>query len=116
MKTRRLRNAAVSRFRYDQLMSLARKGCIPVDYDRARLPAPATLLELETSRAWQNANAGSAALLEGILGRQPTQDEADLAGQIILWLVGEEGQNFVSLSKALADARSMIFDTSLTAL
>lgn len=88
---------------FEALLNAARDGDVPLDHsgtnhDRLdRLPEAAYIVQ------WQRVNVPGRDLLVQILGRWPTQEEADVAANVIQWLGTAVGASFVRQAEATID-------------
>lgn len=93
-----------SELSFDELMAAARNGSLPLDHSGttrrgARMP------EAVFAEQWITANKRGRDTLSKVLGRWPTQEEADAVANAMRWLGSAEGQRFIRLAEADIERR-----------
>lgn len=90
------------------MLSTTRPGDQPLDHSGKGNHLLDRLPEAVFVEQWRTVNKQSGEALFRILGRRPTQDEADAAASVIQWLGTEDGQRFIRLAEADIDRRQHV--------
>lgn len=90
---------------FKALMDAARDGDVPLDHSGTNHDRLNRLPEAVYVEQWQRANAPGRDLLVNILGRWPTQEEADVAADVIQWLGTAVGLGFVRQAESIIEQR-----------
>lgn len=98
---------------FEALLELARDGDVPLDHSGTRHDRLDRLPEAVYVEQWQRANAPGRDLLVKILGRHPTQEEADVAANVIQWLGTAVGLGFVRQAETTIEQRKIAAQQSM---
>lgn len=90
---------------FEALLDAARDGNVPLDHSGTTHDRLDRLPEAVYIDQWKHANAPGRNVLVKILGRWPTQEEADVAANVIQWLGTAVGLGFVRQSEAVIEQR-----------
>lgn len=96
---------APSELSFEQLMAAARAGNMPLDHWGTGRRRGGRLSETAFAEQWVAANRRGRDTLCKVLGRWPTQEEADAAANVMRWLGTAEGQRFLRLTEAEIERR-----------
>ena len=92
---------------FEALLDAARNGDVPLDHSGTNHDRLDRLPEAVYVEQWQHANAPGRDLLVKILERWPTQEEADVAANVIQWLGTAVGLGFVHRTEATIEQRKI---------
>lgn len=96
-----------SRMSFEALLDAARDGDVPLDHSGTNHDRLDRLPEAVYVAQWQQVNAPGRDLLVKILGRWPTEEEADVAANVIQWLGTAVGFGFMRQAEATIEQRKI---------